>query len=240
MIFLCSNTSEEHLHHLQQVFERLRNAKLMLKPRKCFFLRKEVVYLGHAISHKGIYQTQLKARRLTTILYQQMSQNLVNFLDLPPRRFIPGFAKVAHPVYQLLKEGVKFEWDLSCQGSFNALKELLTTAPVLSYPQFGPDSHFILETDASSQGLGAVLAQKQEDGLVHPVAYASRTLTPQEKNYAITEMETLAVVWAAKLSPISTWTPMHSVHRSFSMFVFAQLTSSFDKIGKMGNVYSRA
>ena len=70
--------------------------------------------------------------------------------------------------------------------------------PVLSYPQFGNDAQFILETDASSFGLGAVLAQKQEDGQVHSVAYASRTLNPQEKNYGITEMETLAVVWAAK------------------------------------------
>ena len=76
-------------------------------------------------------------------------------------------------------------------------QELLTTAPVLSYPRFGPESQFILETDESFLGLGAVLAQKQ-DGQVQPLAYASRTLNPQEKNYGITEMETLAVVWAAK------------------------------------------
>ena len=86
----------------------------------------------------------------------------------------------------------------ACQVAFNRLKQLLTTAPVLSYPRFGPDAQFILETDANLFGLGAVLAQQKEDGHVHPVAFASRTLNPQEKNYGITEMETLAVVWAAK------------------------------------------
>ena len=80
------------------------------------------------------------------------------------RRFVPGFAKVAHPLYQLMKKGVAFEWDAACQTAFNKLKELLTTAPVLCYPQFGPDAQFILETDASSLGLGAILAQKQENG----------------------------------------------------------------------------
>ena len=101
-------------------------------------------------------------------------------------------------MYQLLKKGVAFEWDTACQTAFSKLKQLSTTAPVLSYPRLGPNAQFILETDASSLGLGAVLAQKREDELVHPVVYASRTLNPQERNYSITEMETLAVVWAAK------------------------------------------
>ena len=98
----------------------------------------------------------------------------------------------------MTKKGVPFEWNAACQTAFTSLKQCLTTAPVLAYPIFGPDTEFIIETDASSFGLGAVLAQKQEDGLIHLVAYASRTLSPAEKNYGITEMETLAVVWSAK------------------------------------------
>ena len=82
--------------------------------------------------------------------------------------------------------------------AFDKLKQLLTTAPVLAYPQFGANSEFILETDASISGLGAVLGQKQEDGHVYPIAYASWCLQPHETNYAITELETLAVVWAVK------------------------------------------
>lgn len=86
---------------------------------------------------------------------------------------------------------VKFIWDTKCEDAFQHLKQLLTEAPVLAFPDFARD--FILETDASGVGVGAVLAQKQEDGTVRPVAYASRTLQRHEKNYGVTEMEALAV-----------------------------------------------
>ena len=75
---------------------------------------------------------------------------------------------------------------------------MLVTAPVLAYPQFQSEHPFILETDASTEGLGAILAQQQSDGKVHPIAYASRSLNPHERNYGITELETLGLVWAVK------------------------------------------
>lgn len=89
---------------------------------------------------------------------------------------------------------MEFYWTDECQRAFTTLKQKLTTAPVLTYPSFS--KAFVLETDASTLGLGAVLSQPQEDGRNHPVAYASRALSPQEANYSITELETLAVVWA--------------------------------------------
>jgi phospholipid-translocating ATPase len=78
------------------------------------------------------------------------------------------------------------------------LKSLLTKAPVLVYPRFGLGQSFLLETDASIVGLGAILSQQQEDGKYHPIAYASRSLIPSERNYPISELETLAIVWAVK------------------------------------------
>ena len=114
------------------------------------------------------------------------------------RRFIPGFAKVASPLHALTKKGVPFQWTWECQLAFDHLKELLCSAPVLSYPQFGGDHNFILETDASLAGLGAVLAQEGDDRKIHPIAYASRSLLKHERNYAITELETLALVWSVK------------------------------------------
>jgi len=110
------------------------------------------------------------------------------------RRFVNQFAKVAEPLHRLTCKNVVFEWSQECQTSFEELKKRLVIPPVLAYPNFDVD--FVLETDASHQGLGAVLSQKQEDGKLHPIAYASRALSGAEKNYGITNLETLAVVWA--------------------------------------------
>ena len=125
------------------------------------------------------------------------------------RRFIPNFAKIAQPLHQLTSKGVPFVWSAECEAAFTTLKGKLTVSPILAYPSF--DRGFTLETDASIKGLGAVLSQQQE---LHPVAYASRALNHSEKNYSVTELETLAVVvghhalsflplW--KLCPCSHW-----------------------------------
>ena len=155
-----------------------------------------MIYLGHVISRKGIAPDPSKTQKVKDFPVPTDVTKLKQFLGLASyyRRFIPGFAKLAHPLHFLTKKGVDFHWSVDCQRAFEKLKELLTQAPVLAYPCFGEDKEFILETDASGEGLGAVLAQKQADGCVHPVAYASRSLNPHEKNYAISELETLALV----------------------------------------------
>ena len=82
----------------------------------------------------------------------------------------------------MLKKDAQFQWTVSCQEAFERLKEALVTSPVLAYPQFRSEHPFIIETDASAKGLGAVLAQQQADGQVHPIAFASRLLTTPERN----------------------------------------------------------
>ena len=105
------------------------------------------------------------------------------------RRYIHNFAEIAASLHQLTNKGVKFEWTPSCQSAFNHLKQKLTEAPVLAYPQFGPAAEqFILQTDASANGIGAVLEQ---GGRV--VGYGSRTLSSAEKNYSVIQRECLAV-----------------------------------------------
>ena len=199
-ILVCSKSFEEHLQHLQQIFERLRKAGLTLKPKKCSFLQSQVIYLGHVISSDGISPDPSKIQRVRDYPIPTDVKKVRQFLGLASyyRRFIPGFAKIANPLHALTKKGEVFQWSIKCQEAFDLLKQKLISVPVLSYPQFGQEEKFIVETDASSLGIGAVLAQKQQDGYVHPVAYASRTLNPHERNYAITELETLALVWALK------------------------------------------
>lgn len=110
------------------------------------------------------------------------------------RRFIPDFAKTACALHELTKKGLKFLWTEDCQSAFASLRSKLTRAPVLAFPQF--DKEFILETDANIKGLGAVLAQCLYLMVRFILLPLQVVLSPSENNYAATELETLAVVWA--------------------------------------------
>ena len=110
------------------------------------------------------------------------------------RRFVKGFSKIAKPLHELLKKEKGFEWGEKQQKAFEELKKKLIEYPILSYPNY--EKEFILITDASGEGLGAVLSQYNDEGKETVIAYASRGLKPAEKNYPITEQECLAIVWA--------------------------------------------
>ena len=199
-ILIASKSFEEHLNHLNLVFERLRKAGLRLKPTKCHFLHEQVPYLGYIISKHGIQPDPSKTDKVKNFSRPSDPTSVRSFVGLASyyRRFVPHFAAVAAPLHHLTKKDVPFQWSHECENAFCNLKSLLTQAPVLVYPQFGPGKSFLLETDASGVGLGAVLSQKQDDDRYHPIAYASRSLQSHEKNYPISELETLAIVWAVK------------------------------------------
>ena len=197
-ILIFSRTSEDHLQHLHSVLKRLKEAGLKLKLQKCHFIRQEVEYLGHVITPNSLKTNSRLVEAVQKFPIPTSVQQVRQFLGLSSfyRRFIPNFAKIDQPLHSLTRKGVEFVWDGSCQTAFTALKQRLTEASVLAYPPLGHP--FSLETDASILGLGAILSQEQEDGKSHPVAYASRSLSPQERNYGITELESLAVVWAMR------------------------------------------
>ena len=199
-VLIASRTFEEHMRHLEEVFERLRRVGLRLKPKKCLLLQDEVTYLGHVISVTGIRPDPMKTEKVKSFPTPDDVSKVRQFIGLASyyRRFVPGFAKIAAPLHNLMKKEVTFSWTPECETAFCRLKEALISAPVLVYPRFGPECEFILETDASYVGLGAVLSQQQEDGRAHPVAYASRSLDPCEKRYGVTELETLGLVWAVR------------------------------------------
>ena len=197
-ILIFSKTFEEHLTHLEEVFNRLRQAGLRLKLKKCTFAQPKVEYLGHVVTRNGIEVDPKKVEAVKGFPQPTNLKTLRSFLGLASyyRRFIPNFSREARPLHSLTCKNAQFVWTPTCQQAFDKLKQLLTDAPVLAFPNFEQD--FILETDASGEGLGAVLAQKHQDGGIRPVAFASRTLQPHEKNYGATELEALGVVWAAK------------------------------------------
>ena len=114
------------------------------------------------------------------------------------RQFIPNYANIAAPIQELVKPTVPWNWGSAQQHAFEQLKNILTSPPVLKLPDFSRKFKFTLQTDASDQGLGAVLCQEGEDGCLHPVAFASRRLTPPELKYHAQEKEALAIIWACE------------------------------------------
>ena len=197
-IIVTGRTFDEHLANLRSVFLRLRDAHLKLKPRKCFLAMKEVEYLGFRVSGEGIIADPKKIEAVQNYPTPADVKQVCSFLGLASyyRRFIPNFSVIARPLYALTKKDAVFVWCDFCEEAFAQLKALLTHAPILAFPDFA--SSFRLETDASGLGLGAVLSQEQDDGTMRPIAYASRTLQPHERNYGSTELEALGVVWAVR------------------------------------------
>lgn len=194
-ILVFSKSVAEHFTHLEQVMEWLEQEGLRLKPKKCNFFHQKVEYLGHTISKDGVDVSQDKVEAVRRYPAPTDLRSLRAFLASYYRRFVPNFSKVAGPLHHLTSKDTPFVWTSVCEEAFKQLKQLLTEAPVFLYPSFEHD--FILEMDASEAGLGAVLAQKM-DGVTRPIAFASRTLEPHERNYGVTELEALGVVWAVK------------------------------------------
>ena len=196
-VLVYSRTFEDHLQHLRLVFDRFRDAGLKLKPKKCHFGQKKVKYLGHVVSKEGVSPDPDKISAIKEYPVPRSIKDVRAFLGLANyyRKFVKGFAKIAGPLHDLTKKGLKFQWNESCQCAFDALKTALTQAPILAHPDFTLE--FILATDASDVGLGYVLGQIQ-NGKEVAIAYGGRKLLPAEKNYSVTEKEALGVVAAIK------------------------------------------
>ena len=226
-VLVASKTFQDHLAHLKEVFSRLRSAQLRLKPKKCDLLRDQVHFLGYIVSAAGIEPDPAKTDKIDEFSTLKDATSVRCFLGSASyyRRFVPNFSVIAAPLSKLTKKNAQFEWSKDCEVSFKRLKHALMTAPVLAYPRFGPGNTFILETDASTLGLGA--AQPQQDGSIHPVAYASRSLDKHEKNYGISELETLGLVWAVRYYRPFLLGHTCCLHRSCCLSVHSELKETF-------------
>ena len=195
-IIVFSRSFSDHLAQLEEVFQRLRSANLKLKPSKCSFAQLSVTFLGHVVSRAGVHIDPEKTNKIAEWPIPVNVTELRSFLGLAGyyRRFIETFSTIAAPLTDLTKKRVTFQWSEEHTATFNLLKRLLCSAPILAYPEFSLSSPFTLKTDASDIGLGAILVQLQ-NGVERVVAYGSRKLNTAERNYSVPEREALAVVW---------------------------------------------
>jgi hypothetical protein len=196
-IFVYSYTWEEHVQTLRNLFNRLRRANLTAKPTKCSIGYSNLECLGHLVSGLGQLKPHPdKVGAIKDAPRPETKKQVRSFLGLIGfyRKFVPNFAAIACPLTDLTKKGQpnKVSWGVCQENAFNALKQRLISAPILKLPEL--DKLFVLRTDASDTGLGAVLLQEQE-GVKLPIAYASRKLLPREQNYSVIEKECLALVW---------------------------------------------
>jgi hypothetical protein len=190
------NSFKEHLEHLQETFQRLREAKLKLNPEKCHFGYRQVKLLGHVISREGLQTDPEKVKQVQEMRPPRTITEVRAFLGLAGyyRRYIKNFSARAKPLTELLQKETPWLWDERRQSAFQDLKDQLMSAEVMMLPDL--EKPFILTTDASYQGLGAVLSQLDKEGKERVIAYSSSGLSPAQKNYSTTHIEALAVVWA--------------------------------------------
>ncbi|KAI4904670.1 hypothetical protein NFI96_001896 [Prochilodus magdalenae] len=182
-IIVYSSSWEDHVRHLGQVFERIRSAGLTINPSKCAIAKTETEYLGYVIGN-GIIKPRFKTQ-------------VRSFLGMAGwyRRFVPNFSIRAVALIDLTRKNSpnKIQWTEEAEAAFKDIKDALCADPVLYCPDFAKP--FVLQTDASETGIGAVLLQGEPEDR-HPVAYISRKLFPREVRYSTVEKECLAVKWA--------------------------------------------
>ncbi|KAL7725112.1 hypothetical protein ACLKA6_018821 [Drosophila palustris] len=163
-IIVSGASLEEHVRNLGEVLGRLRQANLRLNRAKCKFFRRSLVYLGHVISGEGIHTDPDKIAAVRELQPLANCRELKSCLGTASwyRRFVPNFADIVQPMSLLLKKGQKWNCKQEQQAAFEELKVRLSEAPLLACPDFS--EKFVLQTDASDCGLGAVLAQRSRTG----------------------------------------------------------------------------
>lgn len=197
-VIIVSESFEQHISLLKRVLNKLKMANLTINLKKSQFFRTQLKYLGYVIDVNGLHADDDKVASITNYPTPANRKEVRRFLGTASwyRRFIPNFSNLASPLNKLTSQGKKappFVWTQEADDAFKKLKVLLSSAPILSCPDY--TKPFEVHTDASDHGLGAVLTQKFDD-TENVIAYMSKSLTKQERNYSATEREALAVLTA--------------------------------------------
>jgi hypothetical protein len=199
-LVVFSRNMDSHMDHVRQTLSVLSRHGVKLKLSKCQFGMNRIRYLGHVLDGEGVHVDPEYIRAVMEMPDPTNVSELRTFLGMAGyyRGFIPAYAKMAQPLYELMKKAVTWRWDDAEKQATSQLKQALTSAPVLLMPDYSKP--FIIQTDASTHGIGAVLSQRVKDETTgteveRPIAYVSRSLKPAETRYAATHLEMLAVMY---------------------------------------------
>ena len=202
-MWIFTETWRDHMTSLRQVLDRLRSAKLTAKPSKCMIGYDSIERLGHNIVGQTVRPQEDKIQAIRDAPRPSTKRQNKSFLGLAGfyRRLIPNFSSIASPLTDLTKKNrpnsIK-DWQDHHERAFQTLKNRLTSSPILRLPVFQEGKPFVLRTDASDIGLGAVLLQDFEGEGRLPIAYASKKLLPRERNYSVIEKECLGIIWGVE------------------------------------------
>lgn len=194
-IFITGKNYQDHQQSLQTVLQRLQDHGLRVNKDKCSFLQSSIIYLGHKIDREGLHPTESKVQAIKKAPAPQNVSELRSFLGLINyyQKFLPNLADALHPLHKLLNKGTSWKWSKECAEAFTKVKNDLSTDRVLM--PYNTKLPLSLACDASAYGLGAVLSHVLPNGEDRPIAFASRTLSDSEKNYAQIEREALSLIF---------------------------------------------
>lgn len=223
-ILIFSDNMDEHRRHIREVLTRLRKARLYVDVDKSEFYTTETKFLGMIVSTSGLKMDPEKVKTVESWSRPRNARDILAFLGFANfyRRFILGFGRIAFPLTELTKKDRPFVWTDKCQEAFETLKKAFCSNPVLVH--FDPERETWVEVDASDYVVAGVLSQKDQDGVLHPVAYFSKKMSPAECNYEIYDKELLAIVkafeeWRPELAGTSDPVKVLSDHRSLEYFM---------------------
>jgi hypothetical protein len=222
-ILIYSEDLHTHRKHVNLVLEALKDAGLQLDVDKCEFHKTEVLYLGLVITTNGIRMDPKKVEAILGWETPKTVRDVRAFIGFANfyRRFIHGFSDLVSPLLALTRKNVKFSFGSVCQDAFDVLKTRFTTAPVLRH--FDPELPCVVEADSSDYVTGGVLSQRDQDSILHPVAFFSKRLNPAECNYEIYDKELLAIIrcfeeWRPELEGAAFPISVLSDHRNLQYF----------------------
>ena len=193
-IIVYSNDWPDHLEQIRKLFQRIGEADLTINLSKSEIGKQSLNYLGFEIGHGKIKPIMAKVQAVVNFPVPNSRKELRRFLGMAGyyRKFCKNYADVVHPLTSLTSPKIKYTWSNECQVAFEQVKTMLASPPILSVPTF--EKPFKLYVDASGLGLGALLAQDDEEGNEHPLSYYSKKFNHYERKYSTIEKEGLALV----------------------------------------------